>query len=73
MAALEWSDALALAPWTEAELKQAEAAAKRVAQQIGENRFWPPAHPPPAYSEEFASICLDGVFGAGPPPDRNEA
>ena len=26
--------------------------------------FWPPASPPPAFSEEFAAICQDDRFGA---------
>jgi len=54
---------LSLAEWTEAELEDADRAARQVVREIRQENFWPPTEPPPAYSEEFAAICMDGVFG----------
>lgn len=54
---------LALAPWTDPELADADETAREVVRQVRQQQFWPPKEPPPAFSEELASICLDGVFG----------
>ena len=51
------------AEWTEADLDDADRTACEVVRKIRRQQFWPPTEPPPAYSEEFAAICLDGVFG----------
>jgi ATP-dependent helicase/nuclease subunit B len=53
-----------LAEWTEEELRQADETAREVVRRIWDNRFSPPAVPPPAFFEEFAAICQDGRFGA---------
>ena len=54
---------LSMAEWTEADLDAADQAACEVVRQIRAQVFWPPTDPPPAYSEDFAPICMDGVFG----------
>ena len=54
---------LARADWTDEDLLDADREASEVIRAIRAARFWPPTDPPPAYSEEFASICMDGVFG----------
>ena len=48
---------------TEDELESADQAACEVVRRVRNEQFWPPTDPPPEYSEEFAAICLDGVFG----------
>jgi RecB family exonuclease len=55
--------AFLLANWTEADLNAADAVARGVVRNIRQEIFWPPADPPPKFSEEFAAICQDGVFG----------
>lgn len=52
-----------LASWTEAELESAEFCAARVVRGVRGGEFWPPASPPPAFSEMFARICQDAQFG----------
>lgn len=52
-----------LAPWTDAELAAADRAAEGVVRGVRAERFWPPAKPAPAFSEEFAAICQDDLFG----------
>jgi len=54
---------LSPAKWTDVELDDADRAATDVARNIRAQEFWPPKEPPPPYSEEFASICMNGVFG----------
>jgi ATP-dependent helicase/DNAse subunit B len=54
---------LSPAQWTDAELEDADATASDVVRMVRDQQFWPPADPPPAFSEEFAAICMDGVFG----------
>lgn len=54
-----------IAKWSARELASADEVAADVVRGIRENRFWPPAYPPPAFSDEFASICQDVVY------DRN--
>jgi RecB family exonuclease len=51
-----------LAEWTEDDLVAADEVAYDVIRDIRAERFWPPTDPPPDFSEEFASICQDGVF-----------
>jgi ATP-dependent helicase/nuclease subunit B len=53
-----------LAAWTDADLAGADRAAEHVIQQVRQEVFWPPADPPPDFSEEFSAICQDGRFGA---------
>lgn len=50
------------ADWTPADLASADEVAARVIRSIRQEIFWPPTDPPPDYSEEFAAICMDGVF-----------
>ncbi|MBN2023094.1 MAG: PD-(D/E)XK nuclease family protein [Pirellulales bacterium] len=54
---------LALAPWTEADLAEADAVAEDVIRRVRRGDFWPPTDVPPAFSEDFAAICHDGQFG----------
>lgn len=54
---------LSLGDWTEEDLATADQAASEVVRNIRSERFWPPIEPPPAFSEDFAGICMDGVFG----------
>ncbi len=50
------------AEWSEEELETADETARQIIRQIRQLKFWPPAPEPPAYSEDYASICLDRVF-----------
>jgi ATP-dependent helicase/nuclease subunit B len=52
------------APWAEEDFGEADRVAENVVRRIRAGEFWPPALPPPAFSEEFAAICQDGQFGA---------
>lgn len=52
-----------LASWSEAELESADQCAARVVRDIRAGEFWPPASPPPPFSEMFARICQDARFG----------
>ncbi len=52
------------APWSEDDFAAADRVAEEVVRRIRKAEFWPPALPPPAFSEEFAAICQDGQFGA---------
>ena len=51
-----------MAQWSDEQLASADAVAREVVQKIWDNQFWPPTHPPPDFSEEYAAICQDGVF-----------
>ena len=51
-----------LAEWTDQDLDEADEVARKVVRGIRQEIFWPPVEPPPDFSEEFASICQDGVF-----------
>ena len=44
--------------------KSADRAAAEVIRRVRAEEFWPPANPPPAFSEDFAAICQDDRFGA---------
>ena len=52
-----------LAEWTDDDFASADRAAEEVIRGVRAEKFWPPAVPPPAFSEEFAAICQDGQFG----------
>jgi len=51
-----------IADWTNEDLADADEVASEVVRGIRRQVFWPPADPPPDYSEQFAPICQDGVF-----------
>ena len=51
------------AEWNAAELAAADKCAHDVIRKIRNEEFWPPADPPPDFSDDLAGICLDGVFG----------
>ncbi len=50
------------ADWTDQDLSDADDVARDVVRGVRRQDFWPPADPPPDYSEQFAPICQDGVF-----------
>lgn len=52
-----------LADWTDADLAEADRTAQEVVRGIRSEVFWPPTEPPPDFTEDFAAICQDGVFG----------
>ena len=52
-----------LAEWNEAELDSADERAADVVRGVRSQIFWPPASPPPAFSEMFGGICQDAQFG----------
>jgi len=51
-----------VAKWTDQDLTEVDEVAHEVVRGIRREDFWPPADPPPKYSEQFAPICQDGVF-----------
>jgi ATP-dependent helicase/nuclease subunit B len=51
-----------IAPWSDPELDTAEEVARDVVRRIRRQEFWPPARKPPAFSEDFAAICQEGVL-----------
>jgi len=55
------------ANWSDDELDSAMEEARRVIRAIRSGHFWPPAYPPPPFSDGFAAICMDGC------PDRTQA
>lgn len=50
-----------IAKWSVDELVAADEIAKEVIRRIRREEFWPPADPPPAFADDFAPICQDGV------------
>jgi len=52
-----------IAEWTAVQLAEADDVAAQVVRAVRNQVFWPPADPPPPFSEDFAAICQDGVFG----------
>ena len=54
------------ADWTAEELDQADEVAREVVKGIRAQNFWPPADPPPDFSEDLSPICQDGVFDKQP-------
>jgi ATP-dependent helicase/nuclease subunit B len=55
-----------IAEWSPADFDSADEAARQVVRAVREEIFWPPADPPPDFSEELAWMCQDGVFGRPP-------
>lgn len=55
-----------IADWTDQDLCDADEVASEVVRGVRRQDFWPPADPPPDYSEQFAPICQDGVFEKAP-------
>lgn len=53
-----------LAEWNEVELADADSTARRVIAGIANEEFWPPVDPAPAFSEDFAAICLENLLAA---------
>lgn len=53
-----------VAEWTADDLRAADERAYEVVRGIWSQTFLPMKKPPPAFSQEFAAICLDGQFGA---------
>ncbi len=51
-----------LANWTEAQLQEADDLAGATIRSIRREEFWPPADPPPEFSEDLAVICQDHVI-----------
>ena len=54
--------AFQFAEWTDAELRSADEAARRIARQIVAGSFWPPAAASPYGADDFSAICQEGVF-----------
>ncbi len=54
--------AFRFADWTDAELRTADEAARRIARQIVAGSFWPPAAASPYGADDFSAICQEGVF-----------
>lgn len=52
-----------IAEWSSADLEVAYQQACAVIRGIRQGVFWPPKYPPPDFSEAFAGLCLDNVFG----------
>lgn len=52
-----------IAEWSTADLDAAYERACDVIRAIRQGVFWPPNYPPPDFSEAFAGLCLDNVFG----------
>jgi ATP-dependent helicase/nuclease subunit B len=63
---------IVVASWDAALLENADETARWVIRQIREQIFWPPANPPPKYSEDFATICLDDVLSGPSLSDGDE-
>ena len=55
---------VAQAEWTPEDLAQADETAREVIRRIRQEIFWPPAEPPPAFSDELAPICQDHRLGS---------
>ena len=53
-----------LAEWSDGDFRSAIGVAEDVVRSVRAQRFWPPASPPPAFSEQFAAICRDNQLGA---------
>jgi hypothetical protein len=60
------------AEWTRGDFDEADSAAADVIRRVRAEEFWPPANPPPAFSEDFAAICQDARFGAVIADDETE-
>jgi hypothetical protein len=55
---------IAIAEWTEEDLRSADRATADVVRNVRAEKFWPPVQPPPDFSEDLAPICQDGQFRA---------
>jgi ATP-dependent helicase/nuclease subunit B len=55
---------LALAEWDEAFLQSADERAREILQAILDQKFWPPASPPPDFADDVAIICQDHRMGS---------
>ena len=64
---------VAAAQWDDVVLSNADETARRVIMAIRAGAFEPLTLPPPAFSEDFAAICLDGVLSAPALGDDEEA
>ena len=53
-----------LAEWSDDDLSSAIGVAEDVVRSVRAQSFWPPASPPPDFSEQFAAICRDNQLGA---------
>ncbi len=62
-----------LADWTDDDLRRADEAAREVVRRIRNGLFWPPAVEPPAFCDDFAAICQDGLLGSVADLDEEEA
>ena len=60
------SPSTAKSQWTADDLRQADLAAEEVVRAVRAEKFWPPAEPPPPFSEDFGTICQDNRFFAPP-------
>jgi RecB family exonuclease len=61
-----------LTEWTEADLESAMETARQVVRDIRAGEFWPPASPPPEFSEDLSAICQDEQFGGRLMSDSDE-
>ncbi len=62
-----------LAEWTEDDLRRADDAARDVVRRIRNGVFWPKAAEPPAFSDDFAAICQDGLLSSAADIEAEEA
>ena len=62
-----------LADWGANDFATADETAAQVVRGIRQQQFWPPADPPPVYSEWLAAICQDGVFERWLPEGKEES
>ncbi len=60
------------AEWTDEELQDADRTAEEVIRRVRAEEFWPPASPPPAFSEHLAAICKDGQFAVALATDHQQ-
>jgi hypothetical protein len=61
----------AMAEWTSTDLAAADEVARDVLRKIRAGVFWPPAMPPPPFSEDFAVITQDHVLGGWSDDEQN--
>lgn len=57
-------DPFAPATWSPEELAEADETARTVVRGIWRQDFWPPADPPPPFSETWSAICQDSRLGS---------
>jgi hypothetical protein len=62
-----------VAEWSPADLESADEVARWVVRQVRQEVFWPPVEEPPAFSEDFAAICQDGVLNPWRPTTKSVA